>query len=337
MFSPIYTYSGRGTTKRGVHPQEHAIAYSWGHTPALTTGESGITLPSIPVVMADAQPALHAASRIYFGLTQPIQYNVKVKEVGYVPQDYTHTLLANWRTVDGEGLEAPDVTAIDLSQDAQTIAQGDLQRAGESTRNTCQASEGDEVKDAEATNMHMQKLLDTLSQTQLGSLAAQASEDGVEGLDLELASNPKGFFKKGRVFMTRWAEPRGFSVEPPFVEMSRFVVIKPHQTFSICLRISTYSGQATTKSGAAANFHAAVIPAGGTFTPHPQGENLEKDPVEVKVEDAAVTIDPMSRIHFAKAYTVEHNLKVRNIGVVVGDSVGLLDNYFAESLGYNKP
>jgi hypothetical protein len=70
---------------------------------------------------------------------------------------------------------------------------------------------------------------------------------------------------------------------------------------------------------------------------HSMGEQLEKDPIEVKVENPDVTIDAMSRINFAKPYTVEHNVKVLNIGRVVGVSVGLLDKYFAESLGHTRP
>jgi hypothetical protein len=153
---------------------------------------------------------------------------------------------------------------------------------------------------------------------------------------MELATNARAFFKKGRVFMTVWTEPKGFS-EEAFVEVARFAVVRPKPTFSVCLRISTFSGQATTKSGIAARDYAAIIPVGGVFTPHPKGEQIEKLPIEVKIENPEVTIDPMARINCAKPYTVEHNVKVRNIGRVVGPSVGLLDKYFAESLGHIKP
>jgi hypothetical protein len=153
---------------------------------------------------------------------------------------------------------------------------------------------------------------------------------------MKVATNARSFFKKGRVFMALWAEPRGFT-EGAFIEVARFAVVRPKPTFSVCLRISTYSGQATTKFGIASRDHAAIIPAGGAFVSHPKGEQLDKGPIEVKVENPEVTIDTMSRINFAKPYTVEHNIKVRNIGRVVGSSVGLLDRYFAESLGHSKP
>jgi hypothetical protein len=136
--------------------------------------------------------------------------------------------------------------------------------------------------------------------------------------------------------MTPWFESKGFS-EEPFAEPARFAVVKPYPTFSVCLRISTYSGQATTKPGVASHRHAAVIPVDGTIQPHHLGENIIEEPIEVKIENPEITIDPMSRINFAKPYTVEHNVKVRNIGRVVGDSVGRLDHYFAENLGLIKP
>jgi hypothetical protein len=151
-------------------------------------------------------------------------------------------------------------------------------------------------------------------------------------LAFEEVRNPQAFFKKSRVFMTLWSEPEGFSGQP-FSEVARFAVVKAGVTFSVCLRISTYSGQATTKPGVAAHQHAAVISEGGTAVPHWKGEQLSKDPIEVKLENMEVMIDGMSRINFAKPYTVEHNIRVKNIGRVVGESVARLESHFHESLG----
>lgn len=135
--------------------------------------------------------------------------------------------------------------------------------------------------------------------------------------------------------MTYWSEPKR-NCREAFTKLTRFVVVKPKPGYSVCLRVSTYTGKGTTKYDANAKDHAAIIPVGGTFTPHLQGEYMIKSPIEVKIENEAVTIDPMSRINFAKPYTVEHNLLILNVGRVVGMSVGLLDQYFAESMGYAK-
>jgi len=137
--------------------------------------------------------------------------------------------------------------------------------------------------------------------------------------------------------MTPWTEPEGFSGRM-FTETARFVVVKSGPTFSVCLRISTYSGQATSKPGVIASHHAAVIPQGGTVTYHPHEEELSNPPIEIKVENDDVDIDPMARINFAKPYTVEHNILVRNVGRVVGDHVvRRLEMYLATNLGFTKP
>jgi hypothetical protein len=59
-----------------------------------------ITKASIAVVMANDVPELEPASRIYYGIQHPIQYNLKVKEIGYLPQAHVPTLIGNWRAED---------------------------------------------------------------------------------------------------------------------------------------------------------------------------------------------------------------------------------------------
>lgn len=111
---PIFTYSGKGTTKPGVHAEEHAIAYAYGKSPCLLRDEVGITKAAIPVIMTAANETLSKASRIYFGIHHPIQYNVKVKEIGYVQPDYIPTLIGNWKEED----------ASQSQQDSEVAANG---------------------------------------------------------------------------------------------------------------------------------------------------------------------------------------------------------------------
>ena len=136
--------------------------------------------------------------------------------------------------------------------------------------------------------------------------------------------------------MVPWPEPGGDFVKdqsgpPVFVKIRRFVVIRPKATFCLCLPISTYQGQATTKPGVTAQDHAAVVLEGGQPQYHPNEAKLEKSPMFIKVENHSTgQIDPMSRINFAKVYTVEYNVKVRNIGRIIPDSIWRMDEYFAE-------
>jgi hypothetical protein len=109
---PIFTYSGRATLKRGVRPEEHGVVYSHGREPKLVQGEKNIKKPSIAVIMTPGEPTLHIASRIYYGIHHPTQYNVKVKDIGQVHPDHLPTLIGNWRSEDdSETRQAAEVTA----------------------------------------------------------------------------------------------------------------------------------------------------------------------------------------------------------------------------------
>ena len=112
---PIFTYSGRATTKQGVIPAEHSIVHSSGKTPQLLPHENGITKRPIVINMAPGEKILDIASRIYFGIHHPIQYNVKVKDIGHMPNDLIPTLIANWKEEDDRdkfSRQSTDVTEL---------------------------------------------------------------------------------------------------------------------------------------------------------------------------------------------------------------------------------
>jgi hypothetical protein len=48
------------------------------------------------VVQDPSLPPLHAASRLYFGIHHPIQYNVKVKDIGFVTKEHIGRLCGYW-------------------------------------------------------------------------------------------------------------------------------------------------------------------------------------------------------------------------------------------------
>ncbi len=41
-------------------------------------------------------------------------------------------------------------------------------------------------------------------------------------------------------------------------------------------------------------------------------------------------LDPLSRVNFGKMYTVEHNVKVKNIGLVASGSMAKLKRYYEQ-------
>lgn len=319
--------------------------YTHGYTPQLLDGECGITKAPVAVALEDGIPPLSVASRIYYGIHHPIQYNVKVKNIGCIIDDDLSVLFGNWREEpEAETSQAHDSNPrwhgwMDDKSAYSMGVQASATLPGNRTDNTSwKPCEQQSQPAAFADNPPWYPLI-TQSPSDLSTTSTSTAE-------YEFVNNPRAFFKKGRFFMTLWSEPKGFSeaeraaigaAEQTFVEPARFVVVKPKSTHCICLRISTYSGQATAKPGVAASEHAAVLPLGGSFQPHPRGESqMTKDPIFIKLENPDVSIDPMSRINFGKPYTVEYNIKVRKLGRVYGESVAKMDEYFAESLGLTR-
>lgn len=97
--SPIYTYGGRGTSKAGVDPDEHAIVYSLPQPPQHVPGETRLTKGPIRVIPASPEIKFSLASRINFAINHPIQHNVKVKDLGMVADEDMPKLIGYWRLV----------------------------------------------------------------------------------------------------------------------------------------------------------------------------------------------------------------------------------------------
>jgi len=107
--SPIFTYYGQATTKNGVVADEHAIAYSLEKEPQLVPGEAPLRKAPIPIVTEENNRPLVPASRIYFAIHHPIQYNVKVKNLGHVHPDYLPTFLGYWNQENSDSMQDSDV------------------------------------------------------------------------------------------------------------------------------------------------------------------------------------------------------------------------------------
>lgn len=175
--------------------------------------------------------------------------------------------------------------------------------------------------------------------------------------------NQKKFWQVGRVFMVLWTEPAGIQCTgrdkaaqygsqlsttylngTAYTEIRRFVVIGEGYGNSICSPIHTYSGQATLKSNLPDAKQHAIIHTSkrapeensyelddGTIVK----ENLPKEPIRVISEQAGEEGDlgALSRVNYAKIYTVEHYVRVLNIGKVHPNSMASLEQ---NSL-FNRP
>lgn len=85
---PISTYSGRGTLMKGCNPAEHAVVYVKGTTPQILQNEKGMSIDPIAIEPANSSITLDLAARVRLGKLVPIEWNVKVKNLGkVVPED----------------------------------------------------------------------------------------------------------------------------------------------------------------------------------------------------------------------------------------------------------
>jgi hypothetical protein len=78
----------------------------------------------------------------------------------------------------------------------------------------------------------------------------------------------------------------------------------------------TYQRQGLTKHGAQPEHHAAI------YSEKPvtyEDEGLTKKPIRVEMSNPKEKLDPISRINYAKVYTIEYNVKVYFIGRVHED------------------
>lgn len=95
--------------------------------------------------------------------------------------------------------------------------------------------------------------------------------------------------------------------------------------------IHTYSGQGVTKRGLSREDierHAVIYMQGTKSQPRQDERGLVKEPIAVKPASPDQKLDPMSRLNFGKPYTVEHNIKAMEVGMVTDKSMPYLVTYF---------
>ncbi|KAE9363763.1 hypothetical protein N431DRAFT_356603 [Stipitochalara longipes BDJ] len=165
-----------------------------------------------------------------------------------------------------------------------------------------------------------------------------------KSIDLAVISQPARFFQVGRVFKTLWTEPAGETAtdtdkeyyrpvgygQLSFTKMRRFVVVRKRLHSCLCLAISTYGGQGSAKKDFRSEDHAVVY---GSKDPIPAYAESAREPIPVIIEESSESIDPKSLIDFGRVYTVEHNVKVLNVGRVPKSHKKCLDQYFTDSIG----
>jgi hypothetical protein len=160
-----------------------------------------------------------------------------------------------------------------------------------------------------------------------------------------IRDQPSRFFQIGRVFKVLWTEPASETANDldnythkvafgqlAFSKIRRFVVIRKRLHCCLCLPILTYGGQGATKAGVRASDHAIVHDADKPVPDEAPGERLSKSALRIVLEVEGETLDSMSRIDFGKVYTVQHNIKVMNVGRIHKLDITWLKRNYNESM-----
>jgi Family of unknown function (DUF6590) len=138
-------------------------------------------------------------------------------------------------------------------------------------------------------------------------------------------------YRVGTIFKILWAEPAGVNGSEISLNMMastkygesfvhkirRFVVVKTFNGHCLCLAILTYAGQGYSKAGASADHHAALYSGDdGPYLLEREVGLTSRKPLKINLTSPSEKLDPLSRVNYAKVYTIEYNVKAFIIGRV---------------------
>ncbi|CAK1364485.1 unnamed protein product [Cercospora beticola] len=161
--------------------------------------------------------------------------------------------------------------------------------------------------------------------------------------DFKLRSSK--FFKVGRVLKVLWSEPAGEfgSVlatqsftdvygERVYVRCRRFIVVAKREQHALAVPVLSYKGRGADASKTRSQDHAIAYM--GSEAPRPlKNEGAMLMPgIRIIPDEPGEKLAPSSRIHFGKIYTIEHNIKVKSVGMVHDLSLPLLREHHQNAI-----
>ena len=150
----------------------------------------------------------------------------------------------------------------------------------------------------------------------------------------------RNFFSIGRVFALIWHEPAGggrgaatgFRGEKVYTSVRRMVVVRELHGACWAIPIHTYGNRGVEKRGfddTDIQGHAVIYMTGKSpYTPSSE-PRMSKTPIQVDPAGDQ-ELERMSRVNFTKVHTVEHEVKVLNIGRVSQKSMPDFERYWAD-------
>ena len=137
----------------------------------------------------------------------------------------------------------------------------------------------------------------------------------------------KKFFRAGRVFQTLWTDPLSSTTndgvqtfqskvslvafdERVHSKVRRFVVVRQGDRCCTCLPVTSYNGRGIKKTGINLREHGFIY----SHKRPKEVKGLDKRPLKVELSRGAAQIVDPSLVNYAKPYTVETNVKVKDVG-----------------------
>lgn len=156
----------------------------------------------------------------------------------------------------------------------------------------------------------------------------------------------KKFFRPGRVFSTLWtgsyddddAQSENdqfmsrvtFQVaykQEAFAKIRRFIVVRQADRSCTCLPVTTYDGRGYKKRGINLNDHGLIY---NSRDPPAPIRGITKEPLRIILSKGAEKLCNPSYLNYGRAYTVETNVKVKDVGDLDTESRRLLRAYYRE-------
>jgi hypothetical protein len=272
----IYTYSGKGTAKNDVRPQDHAVVYVHGsEEPALLPDEQS-KKGAFPIIIEEPGETIDPMSRLDFSRIYTVEHNVKVLKIGRISPDHH------------ERLEKYFVESIVPPKDFLDF-------------------------DPE------------LSDSQIDS----------ERLDSSFKTRKPKFFKTGRVFSIWNSEASGG--ELPGIRS--FIVVAEGAQSCLCIRVQSYTKSfrrpAILLDETALAEHGLVysskVPKPVPFT------NKKPLRVELPLPLSSGEIREPTLVHYAKRYTIDHDVRAKDFGSLDASSKKLIHEYCYEYTVSDQP
>lgn len=176
--------------------------------------------------------------------------------------------------------------------------------------------------------------------------ATHGSREQIDSSYVVRKDDYKKFFRVGRVFATLWTDAVGDAGkvdqtfvspviygEKVFTKIRRFVVAREGDRSVTCHPVTSYNGAAITKKDIRRNEHGFIHSK--TVGPQPMPGMLPKS-LRVILSKGAPPLSENSLVNYGKVYTVETNVKVKDIGDLDRESRQTLRHYFKQVL-FNSP